>query len=342
MMIAVHKSRRGFHPRWIEYFRHKEIPYKLVNCYANDIIHQLKDCSILMWHHHHADPRDVLFARQLLFSLEQAGKKVFPDFSTAWHFDDKLGQKYLLEGINAPMVPSHVFYSRAEALRWIEGTTFPKVFKTRRGAGSANVQLVRSYWQAKNLVNKAFTKGIRLDAPWSNLLERWRKFRLGKATLFDLLKGVGRLMHKPAYSRIIGRERGYVYFQDFIPDNTFDIRIIVIDKKAFALKRIVRANDFRASGSGDFKYAKAEFDERCIKIAIEISEKLNAQCLAFDFVFDIDHHPLIIEISYGFVQEVYDPCPGFWDENLRWIEGPFNPYGWMVESVIKGIGSRHS
>ena len=144
-------------------------------------------------------------------------------------------------------------------------------------------------------------------------------------------------MNEPEYSRIMGRERGYVYFQDFIPDNSFDVRVIVIDRKAFALKRIVRANDFRASGSGDFKYAKEEFDERCIKIAIKICQKLTAQCLAFDFVFDITNHPLIIEISYGFAKEGYDSCPGFWDENLKWTKGPFNPYGWMVENVIKGI-----
>jgi hypothetical protein len=340
-MIAVHNSQRGFHPRWIEYIRQENIAYKLVDCYSNDIINQLEDCSILMWHHHHADPRDVLFAKQLLCSLEQAGKIVFPNFCTSWHFDDKLGQKYLLEGIKAPIVPSYVFYSRKDALRWIETTTFPKVFKTRKGAGSANVQLVKSLGQAKNLINRSFTEGVKLYDPWSNLQERWRKYKLGRTTLYDLLKGVGRLIYEPEYSHILGREKGYVYFQDFIPFNSFDIRIIVIDGKAFGLKRMVRANDFRASGSGDFKYAREEIDERCVRIAIDICHKLNAQCLAFDFIYDVADQPKVIEVSYGFVKEVYDPCPGFWNEDLKWIDGSFNPYGWMVDCVAKGIKGCH-
>ncbi len=75
------------------------------------------------------NPRDILFAKQLLFSLEQSGIIVFPDFNTGWHFDDKVGQKYLLETIDAPLVPSYVFYSKKEALEWDEQTNFPKVFK---------------------------------------------------------------------------------------------------------------------------------------------------------------------------------------------------------------------
>ena len=68
---------------------------------------------------------------------------VFPNFNTAWHFDDKVGQKYLLEAIDAPLVPSYVFYSKEMALKWLEQTQFPKVFKLRGGAGSANVKLVQ-------------------------------------------------------------------------------------------------------------------------------------------------------------------------------------------------------
>ena len=45
--------------------------------------------------------------------------------------------------------------------------------------------------------------------------------------------------------------------------------------------------------------------------------------------------PKIVEISYGFSPEGYDPCPGYWDKNLTWHEGKFNPYGWMVEEVLK-------
>lgn len=138
MKIAIHNSKGSFSDRWIDYCEENNIQYKLVNAYDSDIVEQVKDCSAFMWHHHHANYKDTLFAKQLLYSLEQKGMKVFPNFNTTWHFDDKVGQKYLLEAIKAPSVPSFVFYSKKEALKWINNTTFPKVFKLRGGAGSAN------------------------------------------------------------------------------------------------------------------------------------------------------------------------------------------------------------
>jgi len=34
------------------------------------------------------------------------------------------------------------------------------------------------------------------------------------------------------------------------------------------------------------------------------------------------------------VAEGYDPCEGFWDKDLNWQEGLFNPYGWMVQILM--------
>ena len=118
MKIAIHHRPGSFSDRWIEYCKREGIEYKIVDCFQSDIIEQLKVCDALMWHHHHGDYKDVLFAKGLLFSLEQAGIKVFPDFNTGWHFDDKVGQKYLLEAINAPLVPSYVFYDKQSARDW--------------------------------------------------------------------------------------------------------------------------------------------------------------------------------------------------------------------------------
>lgn len=160
MQIAIHHSPGSFSDRWILYCEKSGIDFKIVNCYSNDIISQLKDCDILMWHFHHSDYKDVLFAKQLLYAVVQLGMKTFPDFSTCWHFDDKVGQKYLFESIGAPLATSYVFYTKKEAFNWIENTTFPKVFKLRGGAGSENVKLVNSTGQAKKLAKKAFGKGF--------------------------------------------------------------------------------------------------------------------------------------------------------------------------------------
>ena len=336
-MIAIHKSLNGFHPRWIKYCEENKIPYKLVNCYANDLIEQLKDCNVLMWHHGQQNSKDLIIAKQILFALEHTDFKVFPDFRTAWHFDDKLGQKYLFERLGVPFVPTYAFYSKEEALNWSNQASFPKVFKLRGGAGSSNVKLVKTKHEAEKLINQAFGKGFENYDKWASLKERWRKYCEQKVEIWDPIKGLLRLVNSPFFSKVLGKEIGYVYFQDFIPNNNFDIRIIVIDNKAFALKRYVRNNDFRASGSGNFAYKKEEFDMMCIKIAFDTCNKLKAQCAAFDFVFDSISNPILVEVSYGFVKEVYDNCPGYWDNELKWHEEKFNPQGWMVDLVLKNF-----
>jgi glutathione synthase/RimK-type ligase-like ATP-grasp enzyme len=294
-----------------------------------------------MWHHHHGNYKDVLFARQLLYSLEISGKKVFPGFDTCWHFDDKVGQKYLLESIGAPFVPTYIFYTRQEALDWVQKTSFPKVFKLRGGAGSANVRLVGTRGAARKLIDRAFGKGFSPFNGWRALGERIRKYRSGQGSLAGTCKGVARLFFPTEYARMHGREKGYVYFQDFIANNSFDARVVVIGDKAFGFKRMVRTNDFRASGSGNIVYDKKEQDERCVAIAFAVNEKLKSQCIAYDFVFDEKNTPLIIEISYGYIVHLYDQCEGYWDKNLNWHAGTrFDFCGWMVENLIAKQESR--
>ncbi|MBN1181845.1 MAG: hypothetical protein JXB49_06130 [Bacteroidales bacterium] len=338
-MIAIHKAKGGFDIRWIEYCEAKGIDYKIVNCYQNDIISQLSDCDALMWQFYQGSPKDVLMAKELMFSLEHAGFRVFPDFRSAWHFDDKVGQKYLLELIGAPLAPTWVFYEKADAIEWAKLSSFPKVFKLRGGSSSQNVRLAHTREEAMRLIRQAFGRGFPSYDPVGSLKERWRLFCSKKTPFRDLFEGLARFIIPPPYSKIKGRERGYIYFQEFIVSNSYDIRVVVIVDKAFAIKRMVRENDFRASGSGDILYERTFIDENTVKISFDIANKLQNQCVALDFVYE-DSSPFLVEISYGFTPKGYDPCPGYWDKNLVWHEGKFDPYGWMVENLIASLDSK--
>lgn len=333
MKIAIHHSIGSFSDRWIEYCKQNNIQYKIVNCYDSNIIEQLKDCDAFMWHHSNYDYRDALFAKQLIYSLQTIGVKVFPDFHTTWHFDDKVGQKYLLESIGAPMVPSHVFYTKNDAESWIKETSFPKVFKLRGGSGSSNVKLVKTKSEAKKLINKAFGSGFNQFDKFNHLKFRYGNFKAGKEGFDAVLKGIARLFIGNKYSNMVPREKGYVYFQDFIPNNKFDIRVVVVNGNAAAERRMVRKGDFRASGSGQFSYDDINIET--IRIALEVSNKLKLQSCAYDFVFDENNNPLIVEVSYGFGVDGINNAPGYWDSSLQWHEGKFNPQEWMVEHLIK-------
>lgn len=335
MKLAIHKSEWSYSGQWIEYCEEHNIEYKIVNCYDTDIISNLRDCDMLLWHHHHILPKDKLFAKQLLFALEQGGMKVYPNFKTGWHFDDKLGQKYLLEYINAPLVPTDVFYSKKDAYEWCAKANFPKVFKLRGGAGSTNVKLAHTRKQAQALIDIAFGSGFKSYNGWGNIVETLRKYKAGKANFTQVLKSLRRLFMSTEYAKIYEKEKGYVLFQDFIPNNSFDIRVVVTGDKAFAIKRMVRENDFRASGSGNVKHQKEEIDIRCIGIAFDVAAKLELQSVAYDFVFDQQNNPLIIEISYGFGTDGSSKCEGYWDRELVWHDQKINPARLIIESILK-------
>lgn len=82
---------------------------------------------------------------------------------------------------------------------------------------------------------------------------------------------------------------------------------------------MTRNNDFKASGSGNLVFDKNQIDERCVQISFNVNNKLNCQSVAYDFVFDKNNNPLIVEISYGFAMEAYDACLGYWNIILKSI-----------------------
>ena len=337
MKIAIEKSDAGFVSRWVEFCKKEAIPHKIVDPCSNTIISELSDCDAFMWHWSHVDFAKLQFARQLTMSLEQAGKKVFPDSRTSWHFDDKVGQKYLLEALGAPLVDSYVFYTRDAALDWCGKTTFPKVFKLRGGAGASNVRLVRTRAQAQKLIRQAFARGIPVFDRLGHLRDAIWKFKSHQIGIVGVAKALARSIIGTRFSTLHGRERGYVYFQDFIPDNNSDIRVVAIGKRAFAIRRMCRKGDFRASGSGLIEYpVNDDAIKKCVEICFAVNRKLQMQSCAMDFVYS-GTNPYIVEISYGFTQQGYEKCPGYWDDELRFHEGKFNPQYWMVEDLIASV-----
>ena len=342
MRIGIHKRKGSFSENWIKYCEAHQIEYKIVNAYDSDIIQQLKDCDAFMWHHHHAIVSDLLFAKQLCSAIEESGKIVFPDYKTSWFFDDKVAQKYLLEGIHAPIVPSYVFYDKKIAMQWAQKTQYPKVFKLRGGAGSSNVKLVRNYQEAKKIILRAFGHGFRQIRIKELIREQYRKYKMGLITLRNLINySLGLALNRNSLGRKYHIEKGYAYFQNFIPQNKFDIRICVVNNKAFAIKRMCRENDFRASGSGEILYSRNSIDLRCVKLSLEIAKKLQTQSIGIDYIFDANNKPMIVEISYGFTPSGYIDCEGYWDSDLNWHEGShFDFCGWMVENIIEQINEK--
>lgn len=336
MKIAIHHRSGSFSERWIEYCQKKSIEYKIVNAFESNIIQQLEDCRLFLWHYSHAIYQDVVVAKKILFSLEQVGINVYPNFNTGWHFDDKIAQKYLLESIDAPLIPSYVFYHKKAAINWINQTSFPKVFKLKGGAGGINVSLVQTRKEALKLTKKAFGKGFPQHNSLGYLKDCYQSYRHIEKNNLKLIKAIARLVIPTEFSRLYPPEKGYIYFQNFIPNNNSDIRVVVINGiKAVAERRMVRPNDFRASGSGLFTYNNINLE--AINISFVVAKKLKLQSVAFDFVIDEDGSPLIVEMSYAFGTEGIKNVKGYWDDSLNWHECKIDLQEWLLTSLLEGI-----
>jgi glutathione synthase/RimK-type ligase-like ATP-grasp enzyme len=338
VQLAIHHRSRSWSDRWIAYCDTHAIPYKLINCLDWDIMKQLVSFDCLLWHWSHGDPREQLMARHVIRAAEIMGVKVFPSTDTCWHFDDKIAQKYLLEAIGAPLVPTYVFYDLNEALGWIDRASFPKVFKLRRGAGSSNVKLVHSATEARALAKRAFSSGFSPVPHYGQ--DALKRYRVAKKR-GDLLNVVRRIPQALATirdtRRMMGNEKGYAYFQDFIPGNDFDTRVTIIGDRAFGFTRNVRPGDFRASASGDIVYDARRIHRESVEVAFDVTRKIGAQSLAFDFVSGENQRPLILEMSYAFgsrksihIGEAVYSCPGHWDAKLNWHEG----HVWPQDAIL--------
>ena len=343
IVLAIHHHvEDSYSPMWIEYCEKNSIKYKLVNCYDNDIMEQLKEFDALLWHWSHTDYKAQLFARQLIYALEFRDFVVYPNAIGSLYFDDKIGEKYILQSIDAPIVPSYVFYDKKSANDWIENITFPKVFKLRSGAGAHNVKLVQTISEAKRYISKAFGKGFFSTHRGAAIKNRIWHFRRDKSlkSFLNISRGFYRFFIPNPKSVALPIEKNYLYAQDFIPNCDHDIRVFVVGDKAISKKRMVREGDFRASGSGKFIWEIDESQKECVRIAFEVTQKLGMQSIAFDFVMDENGDAKIIEISYAVGLRAFLDGIGYWNRDLSWTESKIVIEDYIIEDLLTTLESQ--
>ena len=94
--IAIHNRTGGYAKRWIQFCELNNLDYIIVDCYDNNIINQLLDVDILLWHYHRWEPKGGKIADHILTIAENMEIIVFPNRMTRLSFDEKILQKYLL------------------------------------------------------------------------------------------------------------------------------------------------------------------------------------------------------------------------------------------------------
>ena len=295
---------------------------------------EVSKCNYLIYHWRHHD-NDHQCAKSVIPVIESILKiSCMPDLNTCWHYDDKIKEYYILKSMGFPIIESYVFWNKEKAKKWAIKAEYPVVFKLRGGASSNNVILVKNYREASKLISRMFHKGIipnRYVFKGSYLLTTNNYIRFFRKILKKIILYIQRKDIGPFWQI----HKNYVLFQKFMPGNNYDTRIYIIGNRAFGGRRYNRKNDFRASGSGNMDKRPDVVDLQFVKIAFDISEKLQFQTMAYDFIYDEKEKPALIEISYTFPSEKFYEYPGYWDNQLNWHEGNFWPQYFQLMDLLK-------
>jgi glutathione synthase/RimK-type ligase-like ATP-grasp enzyme len=252
----------GQTPRWTKYSRFLE---------TNDIPFGFYDLNSLRWLQKAGDfdvivgvessnPYHLEEIRRKYYLLEHhLNKRCYPSYKDLLLYEDKILETYLSQIYHFPFIKTHVYNSRDEALQAADLFNYPLISKVVPASGSIGVELIGSKRQCISLIKKSFSKS-------------------------------GRKTHLP-----YAIQKNYVYFQDYVPNDGYDLRVIVIGNLVFGYYRKVLEGDFRASGMGVFE--KRGLPLEAMRIARAVNTHLKCPMLVVDLLRGNDGQFYIIEIS---------------------------------------------
>lgn len=333
---GVHQS---FSDRWIQLATEAGIEVQIVDVYAPNLFDQLASCDGFMWRFGFL-PSPRLFAKRLLPAIEHGlNIPVFPSWKSCWHFEDKVAQHYLLQAAQIPTPRTWVFWKRDHALAFLSDASYPLVIKLANGFQAANVQLVHGRKEVDYWLDQLFGAGIVTFSP--RLTSR-------RQVIATRTRQAARLLTRGQYQAMSWRselQQGYLYVQEFLPGNEFDIRVTVIGNRAFAFRRCNRPNDFRASGSGQIDWDQTHIGVEIVRLAFRVAQQLETQSIAID-ILQRDETYVVSEISYTFASWAVHKCPGHWvlrgevqAGKFEWIDGQLAPEDAIFEDFIEHMRS---
>lgn len=334
MLVGIHRNYKGsiqpFTQKYLDILTFNNVDYRVIDIRDDDFWEQFRSLSAFIYQVGHSSDL-IQMSQSFMGAIQQSSIPVFPNYNTLWAFDDKVRQHYLSQYLGLDFIESWVFWDRTKASKWADQADYPVIFKLKGGAGSTNVILVKTASQARRLINRAFTTGIK-D---SSLSSSWRiKYFPVSKYLRDRAIRIGRRVRGEDANLYWMNNKNYVYFQKYLPANTYDTRIKIIGERAFAMRRYNRQNDFRASGSNANDYDTTKIDLQMIKIAFATSKKCGFQSMAYDFLYD-GSEPKICEISYSYPYLATYNGPGYWDSALNWHEGHFFPQLFILQDLLR-------
>jgi glutathione synthase/RimK-type ligase-like ATP-grasp enzyme len=321
-VIHPNGERQSFSRRWMELAQAQGIETVLIDVFSEDATERVSACDAFMWRCP-SSARVRFFAKRFVYAIEAGiGIPVFPSLKSSWYYEDKLAQRYFFDAANIPCAQTDIFWTREAAEQFCARASYPFVLKLAGGHQSANVRLVRNRHEAKFYIEELFGHGVASLGyrPASRLRLLLRRLRAATQTLEGhnpYIPGVDAELHY-----------GYFYAQEFLPENEFEISVIIVGNRAFGVRRFIQPGDFRTRGSsGRIDWNHELIGEDAIRVAFHTARKLGAQSVAMD-ILRRSNEPLVIELTFNYASWVVRACPGHWvldgepeSGRLKWVEG---------------------
>lgn len=323
---------------WEQYCNENNINYRVVNPYKIGVINSLMDFDIILWHYSNYSYKDMLMARNILNTLEYHNKKIFPNNNDSWHFDNKLAETYLLESIKAPIPKSFYYYSINDLKNDLKNNdiSFPIIAKLRNGSGSHNVKKIDSAKELLSYGKRMFNSGVS-SAPdiLHKTISNVQSSRSIK-TFVKRAKRIPEFLKSLSNAKKFNIERGYVYLQEFIPNDGYDLKVVVVGDKLSFIGRQVNKGEFRASGAGNLFYTRDSVTKEIIDSAFKISDELGFNCMGYDYVVNNNNgQGILIEISYGFSHKALLDANGYFDRFGIWHDKRLNAPHELLKNIIE-------
>jgi glutathione synthase/RimK-type ligase-like ATP-grasp enzyme len=145
-----------------------------------------------------------------------------------------------------------------EGLERLNKVSYPIVIKKSCGFRSRNVKLANNVQEGKKMLLKMLEGNVKFSN--DGLYYLYRKFKNKK--------------HYP-------KKFGKIIIQEFIPDLTYDWKILVFGERCIGGKRYVKKNDFRASGSKLYSLEQDPPDS-VLNFALRCKKDLNCSNISLD------------------------------------------------------------
>lgn len=219
------------------------------------------------------------YIEDCILRLQYAGAILLPSFDFFRSHHNKCYMELLRTSFSDELntIKTQVFSGYDEFLTdaRVEAIKFPAVVKTSAGAGGSGVVLAKNRDELLSAVKKI-----------SYRVYHDRRRPLTRADIFNKPKNLYRKVMRipPVKYRTLS---GKFIVQTFIAGLKFDYKVLVFGDKYYVLRRGIRDDDFRASGSGKFLFP-SEVNEimPVLEFAKRVFTEINMPLASLDIAYD--------------------------------------------------------